>query len=191
MPVDKLKGLTHAFMLRVFGEDSHGTRSALQVTPQLPALGLIAVADDLKDSAAWLAIDAAKSAWVERLPDQKGDWLGWLISLPQADLLDLLALCAASTLNASPNAGTAFSANALADAVGLDMADWWTPTAGGYLSYVPKAQIIQVLNDAEAYPSEGGVGDMKKERLVVKAALWLAGKRWLPSVLRTRSAPEQ
>ena len=185
-----LAALTHAFMLRVFGEDSHGTRSAMQVTPQLPALGLTAVANDLKESTAWLAVEAAKSAWVERLPDQKGDRLGWLIGLPQADLLDLLALCAAVTVSASPNAGTAFSANALADAVGLDMADWWVPTAGSYLSHVPKAQIVQALNDAGAYPSEGGVGDMKKEQLVVKAASWLAGKRWLPSVLRPRSAPE-
>ena len=47
------------------------------------------------------------------------EWLGWLVALPQTELLDLLALCSASTLNALPNSGAASDANALAEAVGV------------------------------------------------------------------------
>ena len=67
---------------------------------------------------------------------------------------------------------------------GLDMADWWEPTAEGFLSHVSKAQIVQALKEAGTDPSEDGIGDMKKAVLVVEAASRLAGKRWLPAPLR-------
>jgi len=95
---------------------------ALQVSPQLSAYALEAVADDLKGSVAWQAIDAKKQAWKAQLPQQPGPWLEWLIGLPPAELMDLLALPVAMTLNAVPSTGAAANANALANAVGLDMA---------------------------------------------------------------------
>ncbi|MEP6876608.1 MAG: hypothetical protein ABI887_19805 [Burkholderiales bacterium] len=45
-----LATLTHAFALRVFCSDGVGTRSAMQVTPQLQEHALLAAADDLKGS---------------------------------------------------------------------------------------------------------------------------------------------
>ena len=54
-------------------------------------------------------------------------WLGWLIGLSQVELIDLLALCGALTVNALPGAGAAGNANAIAAALGLDMAMVWTP----------------------------------------------------------------
>jgi ParB family chromosome partitioning protein len=56
---------------------------------------LEAMADDLKASRAWQAVQQAKEAWRARLPEHQGEWLGWLIGLPQAELIDLLALCGA------------------------------------------------------------------------------------------------
>ena len=87
--------------------------------------------------------------------------------------------------------GAASDSNALAKAVGLDMADWWEPTAQGYLNHVPKAQIVQALKEAGPDLADDGVGAMKKDVLVVKAASRLAGKRWLPAMLLPRSAPER
>ena len=179
-----LASLTHVFVQRVFGDEYRRAGSALQITPQLPAHALLSVADDLKESAAWQAVEAAKLAWKERLPEQPSTWFAWLIALPQSELLDLLALCAALTLNALPSAGAANDANALAEAVGLDMADWWEPTAQGYLNHVPKAQIVQALKEAGPDLADDGVGAMKKDVLVVKAASRLAGKHWLPASLR-------
>ena len=179
-----LASLAHVFVQRVFGDEYRRAGSALQITPQLPAHALLSVADDLKESAAWQAVEAAKRAWKEQLPEQPSTWFAWLIALPQSELLDLLALCAALTLNALPSAGAANDANALAEAVGLDMADWWEPTAQGYLNHVPKAQIVQALKEAGPDLADDGVGAMKKDVLVVKAASRLAGKRWLPAPLR-------
>jgi hypothetical protein len=106
------------------------------------------LADDLKTSRAWLAVQQAKEAWQARLPEQQGEWFGWLLGLSQAELIELLALCGALTVNALPGAGAAGSANAIAAALGLDMADWWEPTAEAYLNHVPKAQIIAALKEA-------------------------------------------
>ena len=122
-----LASLAHVLVQRAFGDEYRRAGSALQITTQLPAHTLLSVADDLKESAAWQAVEAAKLTWKARLPEQLGTWFAWLIALPQAELLDLLALCAALTLNALPSTGAASDSSALAEAVGLDMAMVWTP----------------------------------------------------------------
>jgi ParB family chromosome partitioning protein len=142
-----LASVVHVFVLRAFGADYPREASALQVSPQLSAYALEAAADDLKTSRAWLAVQQAKESWQARLPEQQGEWFGWLLGLSQAGLIELLALCSALTANALPTAGTAGSANAIAMALGLDMADWWEPTAEGYLNHVPKAQIVAALKE--------------------------------------------
>jgi ParB family chromosome partitioning protein len=179
-----LASVVHVFVLRTFGADYPREASALQVSPQLSAFALEAIADDLKASRAWQAVHHAREAWRARLPEHQGEWFGWLIGLPQAELIDLLALCGALTVNVLPGAGAAGSANAIASALGLDMADWWEPTAEAYLNHVPKAQIIAALKDAGPELAGGGVEVMKKDALVTAAASRLAGTRWLPEPLR-------
>ncbi len=179
-----MASVVHVFVLRTFGADYPREASALQVTPQLSEFALEAMADDLKASRAWKAMQQAKEAWRARLPNDQSEWLGWLIGLPQAELIDLIALCGALTVNALPGAGAAGSANAIASALGLDMADWWEPTAEAYLNHVPKAQIIAALKEAGPELAGGGVEVMKKDALVSAAASRLAGTRWLPEPLR-------
>jgi ParB family chromosome partitioning protein len=179
-----LASVVHVFVLRTFGADYPCEASALQVSPQLSAYALEAAADDLKTSRAWLAVRQAKDAWQSRLPEQQGEWFGWLLGLSQAELIDLLALCSALTANALPTAGAAGSANAIAAALGLDMADWWEPTAKAYLNHVPKAQIIAALKGAGPELAGGSVEAMKKDALVMAAASRLVGTRWLPEPLR-------
>jgi ParB family chromosome partitioning protein len=102
-----LASAVHVFVLRTFGADYPREASALQVSPQLSAYALEAAADDLKISRAWQAVQQAKDAWQARLPEQQGEWFGWLLGLSQAELIDLLALCSALTVNALPTAGAA------------------------------------------------------------------------------------
>ena len=179
-----LASVVHVFVLRTFGANYPREASAVQVSPQLSAYALEAAADDLKTGRAWQAVQQAKEAWQARLPEHQGEWFGWLIGLPQSELIDLLALCSALTLNALPGTAAAASANALAAALDLDMADWWVPTPEGYLSHVPKAQIVAALKEAGSDLAGGGVEAMKKDALVTAAASRLAGKRWLPEPLR-------
>ena len=50
---------------------------------------------------------------------------------------------------------------------------------------------MQALKEAGPDLADDGIGAMKKDVLVVKAASRLAGKLWLPAMLRHRSAPER
>jgi len=178
--------VVHAFVLRALGAEYPRKVSALQVSPQLSHHALEAAADDLKASRAWQVVQQAKQGWREVLPDQQGEWLGWLMGRAQAELIDLLALCGALTVNGLPGAGvgTSGSVNALAVAVGLDMSEWWEPTAAGYLNHVPKAQIVAALKEAGPDLAGVGVESLKKDALILAAASRLAGKRWLPEQLR-------
>ena len=150
--------------------------SALQIAPQLSGFALDAVADELKDSPARHALDAVIQEWKSRLPDQQGEWFAWL--------LDLLALCAALTLNFLPSIGAAADADAIAEAVSLDMADWWEVSPQSYLNHVSKAQVIQALNEAEPGQPRDAANALRKEALVATVAARLADTHWLPTALR-------
>jgi ParB family chromosome partitioning protein len=183
-----LATLAHTLLRRAFIDDYGADRSAMQITATAASHALVSAADDLKAGRAFQVVEAAKAKWRERLPDQRGEWFGWLIGLSQPELLELLGLCATLTVNALPAASAAFDANAIARAAGLDMADWWEPTAEGFLNHVSKAQIVQALKDAGPDLARDGVEGMKKEVLVNTAAPRLAGTRWLPVPLRASPA---
>ena len=179
-----LAALAHALARRVLGDEYRRAGAALQVTAQSATHALTSAADDLKAAPAWLALQTACDAWMDRLPKDRSAWFAWLLELPQADLLELIALCAAMTVNALPTTGSAFEANALTSAVGLDMADWWEPTTEGFLNHVSKAQIVQALREAGPGLAVDGVESMKKDVLVNTALARLRGTRWLPAPLR-------
>ncbi len=179
-----LAALASTLLRRVFAEDYGSDRPAMQISATASAHALLSVADDVKGSRAFEAVEDAKTRWRERLPQQRNEWFEWLVELPQGELLDLLGLCAALTINTLPSVNAARDSDAIARAVGLDMADWWEPTAEGFLNHVPKAQIVQALKEAEPELARGGVEGMKKDVLVNTAVGRLRGTRWLPAALR-------
>jgi ParB family transcriptional regulator, chromosome partitioning protein len=183
-----LAALAHVLAQRVLGDEYRRTGPALQITAQAASHALAQAADDLEAAPAWLALQSVRDVWIERLPADRSAWFACLFDLPQADLLDLVALCAALTVNALPSAGSAFEASALAVAVGLDMADWWQPTAEGFLNHVSKAQIVGALNEAGSALATDSLAAMKKDVLVDTALARLKGTRWLPAPLRPPSA---
>ena len=75
-------------------------------------------------------------------------------------------------------------ADDIAQAVGLNMSDWWNASADGYLKHVSKAQIVEALRKAGCDPSERELSGLKKDALVTLAANRLAGTSWLPAQLR-------
>jgi ParB family chromosome partitioning protein len=179
-----LASLAHTLMRRAFVDDYGSDRPAMQITATASTHALLSVADDLKGSRAFQAVEEAKAGWRERLPEARTEWFGWLVGLPQGELLELLGLCAALTVNALPSVSAARDANAIAHAVGLDMADWWEPTTEGFLNHVSKAQIVQALKEAGPDLARDGVESMKKDVLINTAVGWLRGTRWLPALLR-------
>jgi ParB family chromosome partitioning protein len=71
-----LASVVHVFVLRTFGADYPREASALQVSPQLSAFALEAMADDLKTSRAWQAVQQAKEAWRPACPSTRASGSG-------------------------------------------------------------------------------------------------------------------
>ena len=180
-----LAALTHAMLLQVFEPSGRAQCSPVQVSLRLTKDELRRQADDLAASKAWQAMEASELAVRTRLPEDSSEWLASLCALPLAELLELLAFCAAVTVNTvSSTHHKQGGARELAAAVRLDMADWWEPTATGYLAQVSKAEIIQTLQEADPTGNLDSALNLKKDALVAMAASRLAGKRWLPELLR-------
>ena len=78
-----------------------------------------------------------------------------------------LALCVALSVDTVAAAEGAHAGDALAEAVGLDMAHWWEVSAEGYLRHVPKARILAAV-EAAAPAKAAALGKLKKDELVVE-----------------------
>ena len=102
---------------------------------------------------------------------------------PKDTLTRLLTICAALSVNAIGK-GKNVGARPIAQAVKLDMADWWVPTAESYLNAVPKAHIVQAVAEAGMSKDAHDLAKLKKAQVVAAAQGLLAGKRWLPALLR-------
>jgi ParB family chromosome partitioning protein len=180
-----LVALAHRLLLRAFPLYGCGRESAVGIEPRSAELGTYA--DELAGCAAETALRARCAALEGQLPKDPARLFAWLIERTQAELLSILAYCIAVTLNAvqpheSPNA-----ADEIAQAVGLDMRAWWTPTAERYLAHVPKARILEVVREAVSPEAAAALSKMKKAPLAQAAEKRLAGTGWLPALLKTEA----
>ena len=88
----------------------------------------------------------------------------------------------ASTVAAICSRETEAPASSLARALGLDMHDWWTPTAAGYFEHVSKAKALEaVLVFAPEHVAR--LWKLKKADLASEAERLVAGTGWLPAML--------
>ena len=170
-----LAALVDSMLPSSIDEQSARGQASLQITARPAKYRLLGAADDVEQSGAWAALAARQKGWRERVPNDHGERFEWLISLQQAKLLDLLALCVALSLDAVTRRDEARRADNVAQAVGLSMSDWWEASADGYLRHVSKAQIVEALKEAGRDSSERELSGLKKDALVAVAATRLAG----------------
>ena len=178
--------VVHALAQQVVIEHSYRTESALSIRASGCDGALGQFADDMEGSKADTELQSRLNNWRERIPGDADKLLPWLISQDENTLLDLLALCGALSINTVTASAQEHPGDAVAQAVGLDMADWWTPTATSYLQQVPKARIVEAVTEAVSAEAAAGLAKLKKGEAVAKAESLLAGTRWLPKVLRAR-----
>ena len=184
-----LAALAHTLVQQVvigYAGGMHRTVSALNLRANDCDSALKGVADDIEASRAWGALASRLDNWRARLPGDADRLLPWLIGQPQDTLLELLALCSALSVSAMSGREADTTGDALAAAVGLDMADWWTPTASSYLAQVPKARIVEAVTEAVSIEKAAPLAKLKKGEAVAAAEALLQGTRWLPSPLRAR-----
>jgi ParB family chromosome partitioning protein len=142
---------------------------------------------DLAECKAQQEMEAHQERWGNLLPGDQRSLLAWVLAADDSQVLDLLAVCTASTLNTVQGREAPQPiADAIAAAVDLDMADYWVPDTH-YLSAVPKAKVVEAVREAAGAEAAAGLEGLKKGEAVALAQQRLQGTRWLPPVLRAKS----
>jgi len=180
MPDLALRLVVHSLLL---GRGHGGYRAVAKISGYEPSLKQ--ACPTIEDTEAARMVTEMHDLRGHHEPGEHAELLPWLLSLDNAEVLNVLAPLVASTVNAgcedwSRGAGLSLAAQA-ATAARLNMADWWTPTVETYFGRVTKAQIGRAVTEAGAGPfnTEG-----KKAEVAAAAARLVAGTGWLPSMLR-------
>ena len=114
--------VVHALAQQVVIEHSYRTESALSIRASGCDGALGQVADDMEGSKADKELQSRLNNWRERIPGDADKLLPWLTGQDANTLLDLLALCAALSINTVTASAQEHPGDAIAKAVGLDMA---------------------------------------------------------------------
>lgn len=139
-------------------------------------------APDVAEAPASQGLRAVREAWAARLPEDPKALFAEFLAMEQEELLSLLALCVGLTVSAIAHREDEAPAALLAQAVGLDMHGWWTPTAAGYFDHVSKAktlEAVQVFAPGEVQR----LAKLKKAQIAAEAERLAAGSGWLPQML--------
>ena len=150
---------------------------------------LASLASDWPESPAAVALRDVQQSHAASLPEDSGELFAVLLAMPQDTLVTLLAVCIASTVDVvTPRATKTLPGEELAEAVGLNMAAWWKPTAEGYFRHISKAAI---LDAAKVFaPSEiARLAKLKKGDLATEAERLTAEVHWMPAVFGGGGAP--
>ena len=127
------------------------------------------------------------------MPQDSAELFAALLAKSQDELVRLLAVCVASTVDVVTLRATQHQPGAeLAQAVALDMAAWWQPTAEGYFQHVPKVAILEAVGEF-APEHVTRLAKLKKATLPAKPNGWpMAPAGCLPSSpSKPRSRPRR
>ncbi|GLR89767.1 ParB/RepB/Spo0J family partition protein [Bradyrhizobium iriomotense] len=181
-----LIAVVHVLAARTF---YHGRHSCLEIRV---AQGLQSSRGPVLDeSIAGRAIAERHRMWMDRMPQEGEALWAFVSSLSMDDLLSLLAHCAAQSLNAvhGPDWGDRKSvfehAAILARAMPHDMIRYWQPTVTNYLGRVSKELIAEAVREGAGDDAARQIAGLKKQAMAQRAEQLLAGKGWLPEVLRS------
>jgi len=147
-------------------------------------------AEEVSDSKAAATLQAAEKAITEMLPYggecDALEILDWMQEQPMERVLRVLALCTAYQLDTTTDLSSGHHDGAMViDALEIDMADWWEPTRKSWFDHITVAQIEATVADACDDAQVQALSKLKgKDALAGRAEQMLAGKRWLPDVLK-------
>jgi ParB family chromosome partitioning protein len=147
----------------------------------------------VEDSRAHRVIEDAGEKWAAILPANPEALFDWCLAQSKEKLLELLALSVARSVNVvrlktERGESERFRhADRLAEALNLDMTQWFTPNAGNYFGKVSKGQIVDALREVKGAEAPAW-SSMKKAELASLAEREIAGTGWLPEPLRGRVA---
>lgn len=142
------------------------------------------MAPDWPESSAAVALRELQQAVGEKLPEDSAELFAELLTMQQDDLVRLLAVCVAATVDVITPRATQHQPGAeLAQAVGLDMTAWWQPTAEGYFKHVSKAVILDAVGEF-APEQVSRLAKLKKTDIASEAERLTEGTGWMPAVFK-------
>ncbi|UCM28157.1 ParB N-terminal domain-containing protein [Pseudomonas sp. PS1(2021)] len=188
-PQVALAALVHGMVQTVLQESHYGHDLPLGVSLKVQDR-LESLAPDVSESPAAVALRTLQEVAGEALPEDSAELFAALVAKSQDELVRLLAVCVASTVDVvTPRATTQQPGAELAQAVGLDMAAWWKPTADGYFQHVPKAAILEAVEQyAPVHVTR--LAKLKKGDIASEAERLADGTGWMPAIFRAE-APQQ
>ena len=146
---------------------------------------LDSMAPDWPESPAAVALRTLQEVAGEALPQDSAELFAVLLAMEQDALVKLLAVCVAATVDVvTPRATPRQPGAELAQAVGLNMAAWWKPTAEGYFRHVAKAAILEAVGEF-APEHVTRLAKLKKADIASEAERLAEGTGWMPAVFRT------
>ncbi len=182
-PQAALAAVVHGMVQTVLQGSHYGHDLPLGVSLKVQDR-LEGMAPDWPESPAAVALRELQQVAGDALPEDSAELFAALLAKPQDELVHLLAVCVASTVDVvTPRATPRQPAAELAQAVGLDMAVWWKPTAEGYFRHVPKAAILQAVGE---YAPEHvtRLVKLKKADIASEAERLADGTGWMPAFFR-------
>ncbi|MBP6763155.1 MAG: chromosome partitioning protein ParB, partial [Thauera sp.] len=181
-----LAALVHGMVQTVLQDSHYGHDLPLGV--RLTAQDrLEGMAPDWPESPAAVALLELQQVAGEALPEDSAELFAALLAKSQDELVRLLAVCVASTVDVvTPRATPHQPGEELAQAVGLDMAAWWKPTAEGYFKHVSKAVILDAVG-AFAPESVTRLAKLKKADIASEAERLADGTGWMPAIFKAAS----
>ncbi len=188
-PQVALAALVHGMVQKVLQPDAYGDGLPLGV--RLTAQDrLEGMAPDWPESPAAVALRELQQVAGEALPEDSAELFAALLAKSQDELVRLLAVCVASTVDVvTPRATVQQPGEELAQAVGLDMAAWWKPTAEGYFKHVSKAVILDAVG-AFAPESVTRLAKLKKADIASEAERLADGTGWMPAIFKAEGPQE-
>lgn len=185
-PQAALTALLKVLVERIFFDEYRA--GCIGIVPSVATLDMHS--KSLGESKASAAFLQRHSSWQERLPARESLWI-WLTALKPTERLGLLAHCVSTTLDAvrrrSGSDDRGADGNTLAEALSLDMAEWWRPTVANYLGAVTKDQIVSAVSEALSPQDVQRLSALKKGEMAERAEQVLRPTRWLPEPLRPRT----
>lgn len=184
-----LAALVHGMVQTVLQESHYGHDLPLGVGLKVQDR-LEGMTPDWPESPAAVALRELQQVVGEALPEDGAELFAALLVKSQDELVRLLAVCVASTVDVvTPRAMPHQPGEELAQAVGLDMAAWWKPTAEGYFKHVSKAVILDAVG-AFAPESVTRLAKLKKADIASEAERLADGTGWMPAIFKAAGPQE-
>jgi ParB family chromosome partitioning protein len=189
-PQVALAALVHGMVQAVLQHGHYGADLPLGVRLTVQDR-LEGMAPDWPESSAAVALRELQQAWGGKLPEDSAELFAALLAMEQGELIKLLAVCVASTVDVVTARTTPHQPGAeLAQAVGLDMAAWWQPTAEGYFKHVPKAAILQAVGEY-APDHVNRLVKLKKADIASEAERLADRTGWMPAIFKADGPQEE